>query len=543
MEKIKVLAVDDRQENLIALEAALSHENIQLYTVTSGQKALALMLDIEFALVLMDVQMPEMDGFETAELMRRSEKTRHTPIIFLTAINKEHKHVSQGYQTGAVDYLFKPVDPAILRSKVHVFLELFRQKILLKENAEALKEANQQLIAQQKSKIEEERLKLLFQLAGATAHELNQPLMALLGNIELVKIMKGNCAADCQNLKHLENVDAASQRIAEVIRKIQTIQQDRVKQHDSNTVITDIHQIIRILCVEDDEIFFQKVKVLVEEKDYHAEMAASISEGITKLQASDYHLILLDYHLPDGNGIDFMDQMASAGIDLPVVVLTVTNDEVLAAKMIRKGAYEYLWKGDIKRDLLPRILHRALEKVALKRDLMAVQHRMANLAFTDELTGVFNRRYVFEELQREIAAFGRYQDDLSLCIIDLDHFKAVNDTHGHLAGDHVLSEIAKKMNKSLRGNDILGRYGGEEFIIIFPRTSLQEAEKVCNRCRLMIAEQPFVYNEAQIHVTISIGLSGFKENMTSETLVENADQALYSAKRGGRNKVVMARND
>ncbi len=539
MEKINVLAVDDRKENLLAIEAVLADDDIRLHSVTSGQEALALMLETEFALVLLDVQMPDMDGFETAELMRSNEKTKYTPIIFVTAISKDHQHVFKGYQSGAVDYLFKPLVPDILRSKVRIFLELYRQKVSLRDNAQALKQANQQLIVQQKSKIEEERLKLLFQLAGATAHELNQPLMALMGNIELVRMMTGNCHADCNNLKYIVKIEESSRRIADVIQKIQTIQQDRIKQHDSHTVITDIHQEVKILYVEDDEIFFRKVRVLIEEKNYHVDHAETVTEGINKLKKTDYHLVLLDYNLPDGTGLDFMDRMASEGIDLPVIVLTITTDEAVATRMIQKGAYEYLWKGDIRRDYLTHILHRALEKVALKRDLSAVQQRMADMAFTDELTGVFNRRYIFEELQREIVAFGRYKEQMSLCIIDLDHFKAVNDTHGHLAGDYVLAEAARLLNRSLRGSDILGRYGGEEFLIIFPYTSVENTQTICERFRKMIAEHPFIYNDIQIRLTISVGISGFNETMTSETWIERADRAMYQAKKAGRNQVVV----
>jgi len=135
-EKLNILLVDDKPENLVSLEALLENPDHNIIKTTSGNEALRLMLEYDFALVLLDVQMPEMDGFEIAELMRGSEKTKCIPIIFVTAISKEQKHVFKGYESGAVDYLFKPLDPDILKSKVNVFIELHRQKKLLARSKE-----------------------------------------------------------------------------------------------------------------------------------------------------------------------------------------------------------------------------------------------------------------------------------------------------------------------------------------------------------------------------------------------------------------------
>src|SRR5687767_4786630 len=133
-----VLLVDDRAENLLALEAVLAPLPCRLVTATSGQEALRRLLHDEFALILLDVQMPELDGFETAEYIKRREKTRAVPIIFVTAISKERNHVFRGYETGAVDYVFKPYDPQLLRAKVHVFLELYEATRAVRRSEELL---------------------------------------------------------------------------------------------------------------------------------------------------------------------------------------------------------------------------------------------------------------------------------------------------------------------------------------------------------------------------------------------------------------------
>lgn len=149
MQKQNILVVDDHRENLIAMEALLEREGRNLVMAQSGNDALALALKHDFALILLDVQMPEMDGFEVAQLMRRNRKTRHIPIIFVTAISKEQSYVFQGYSTGAVDYLFKPVDEQILDAKVNVFLELDRQRRKLQQavvQMKRLKDENERLL-------------------------------------------------------------------------------------------------------------------------------------------------------------------------------------------------------------------------------------------------------------------------------------------------------------------------------------------------------------------------------------------------------------
>ncbi len=233
----KILMVDDRVENLVALERTFADLDAKIVRATSGEQALACLLDHDFALILLDVQMPEMDGFETATLIRNNEDTQHIPIIFVTAINKDQSHVFSGYASGAVDYLFKPLDPDILISKVKVFLELDRQKAIVTKRNEQLKAANQKIIEQQKALIKKERHKLLLQLAGATAHELNQPLMSLLGNIDLIRLTIDNPDILMQRL---DNIEAAGQRISDIVNRIQSIRIDAIKPYTKDTTIIDL---------------------------------------------------------------------------------------------------------------------------------------------------------------------------------------------------------------------------------------------------------------------------------------------------------------
>jgi PleD family two-component response regulator len=138
-EKINILIVDDRPENLLVLESLLERSDLNIIKATSGNEALGLLIEYDFALTLLDVQMPGMDGFEVAAMMNKSSKTKHIPIIFITAISKDKHYLSKGYESGAVDFISKPLDPYILKSKVKVFLELYKQKKMLENTTLNLK--------------------------------------------------------------------------------------------------------------------------------------------------------------------------------------------------------------------------------------------------------------------------------------------------------------------------------------------------------------------------------------------------------------------
>ncbi len=226
-EKVNILIVDDRKENLLALEALLETPELRIIKSDNGNQALGLMLEFDFALVLLDVQMPEMDGFEVAELMRGKERTRNIPIIFVTAINKEEKYVFKGYEKGAVDYLFKPINPHVLKSKVNVFLELYRRRIelekLIKEKNDyivELHQLNKKIQEQQKDLLEKEKLQSILEMAVTISHEFSQPLSVIIGYADM---LLNTMEKDDPMYSKLKKIMDNGESLAEVIRRVRSI--------------------------------------------------------------------------------------------------------------------------------------------------------------------------------------------------------------------------------------------------------------------------------------------------------------------------------
>jgi two-component system cell cycle response regulator len=463
----------------------------------------------------------------------------------VTAISKEDTHVFTGYEKGAVDYLFKPLDPLILRSKVNVFVELFQQrKKLQHSNAELsrtvakLEAVNQQIRDQQKSVIEEERLKVLLQMAGATAHELNQPLMILMGNVQLMEMEEGMSDSLSSRLK---KVTDAANRISDIVKKIQTLRHDEPKQYAGGKTILNLDQQVSILSIEDGDEDFEKVKrILRTHRQLKISRARTIAGAFKRLEKEPFDLIFLDYLLPDGTGLEFLERINNKGVETPVVVITGQGDELIASRIIQAGACDYLPKAKVSGKALLRIISNALEKAGLKREMRMAQEKLAEMSIRDELTGMFNRRYFEESLEREISGSERYGHGLALCMIDLDHFKIVNDTHGHLCGDRVLQEFGRLLDESIRKYDVGCRYGGEEFAVILPDTALDKAVALCERFRERVKSHDFTYEDMTIHITTSVGVAARPAggDLGGKALLDLADKAMYQAKSQGRDRVV-----
>ncbi|MCP4254537.1 MAG: diguanylate cyclase [Candidatus Scalindua sp.] len=536
-DRMNILIVDDKPANLLALRKILVKPGLNIIEASSGNDALALVLEHDFALVLLDVQMPDMDGFEVAEIMRGNDETKNIPIIFVTAISIEQKYIFEGYDKGAVDYLFKPLDPDILQSKVNIFLELHGQKVALKETNAELKKANERILKQQEALIEEERLKILLQMAGATAQELNQPLVSLLEDIELVGKIKD---IPGKTVECINRMKVSGQKISDITKKIKTIHySEPIPSNRDSTAMVSFDKEVNILVVDDSEDVFEGLKAFLDGQDFiKLSWAGNFKDSFAMLEREQFDIIILDHILKEGTSIEYLDIVNKEGIETPVVVVTGHGDEMLASQVIQMGAYEYLPKNRINTESLFRVINNTLERARLRSDMKRAQAKMAELSTVDELTRLHNRRYFIEALEGEFERAIRYETEIALVVLDLDYFKKVNDTYGHPTGDKVLSGMGKILNKYVRRNDIACRYGGEEFAVILPNLSKENVFPAYERFRELVSKQSFECESTQIRVTVSIGIAFSNDAESANDLLTHADQALYQAKESGRNRIV-----
>ncbi|MDU9050543.1 MAG: diguanylate cyclase [Candidatus Electrothrix sp. Rat3] len=314
---VNILIVDDKINNLIALEESFSSVNATFIKAISGNDALREILKHDFALAILDVQMPEMDGYELAQLIRNRKQTSKLPIIFLSAIYSDDFHVFKGYDSGAVDFITKPFLPEILEGKIRFFIEIYLQKIRLKE----------------------------------TIHEL-----------------------------------------------------------------------------------------------------------------------------------------------------------------------------------------RTTKQLVLEQN-----RQLKRLSTHDDLTGLYNRRHLVVSLAQEFSSSCRHGTELSLIMLDLDHFKMINDNFGHNFGDYVLKEFSDLLRETVRKSDLLFRFGGEEFIVLLPQTAAGGAAKTAEKIRRNCAERVIGNGKSVVKITVSIGVTSYNKELhqTTDCMISCADQALYQAKDCGRNRVVV----
>ncbi len=306
----------------------------------------------------------------------------------------------------------------------------------------------------------------------------------------------------------------------------------------------------RILVVDDSPTQLDWLVQVLLRDGYDVVTAATGRDAVVKARTLAPDLVLLDMILPDMDGLEVL-RLVKARPDerfLPVIILSVKSDVDSKVEGLRIGADDFIAKPFAEAEILARCA--AMLRIKLLQDqLRATRRSLEEQSVTDSLTGLKNRRFFDERLPEEFGRAQRYSDPVSLMMIDLDHFKEVNDRYGHQMGDVVLRDAAAAIKASVRDPDICSRYGGEEFAVILPKTHLGGALTVAERVwrglrdKVYRQEVPAVGQAAvaEVRVTASLGLAFFpsKDIITAELLVKFADEALYQAKRSGRNNICL----
>jgi diguanylate cyclase (GGDEF)-like protein len=263
-------------------------------------------------------------------------------------------------------------------------------------------------------------------------------------------------------------------------------------------------------------------------------------EGFKKLLSPPVDIILCDLEMPRIDGFKFLSMLKSRPDlqNIPVIILTGMNDRERKIKGLEQGASDYITKPFDSEELVARVkVHLKIKK--LQDELKRSNELLRELSNTDHLTGLFNRRFMMEALDKEVHRNIRKGGTLSLIMLDIDHFKQVNDDYGHLQGDVVLQKVALQLRKELRSYDCAARYGGEEFVAILPDSTLKETVFVADRIRLAIQETRYNGPLEKLGLTVSLGVASFsgERDLTADGFIKLADDALYLAKTNGRNRV------
>ncbi len=449
----RVLVVDDTLANVKLLQARLTAEYFEVLTASSGREAIDLLKVQRVDVIILDVMMPGMDGFEVCRRIKQNPSIMHLPVIMVTALDQPTDKIL-GLKAGADDFLTKPIDDMALTTRVK---NLARLKMLNDE--------------------------MLRRLASGAKFGLPAP--------DLVPW----------------------------------------------TAVQDLGA--RILLVEDEERAVQRVTAALS-KVHTVEVLSDVQAALAALSEKPFDLAIVSLTLSNADGLRLCSQIRSQERlrHLPLIVIGERSQDPRLLRALDMDANDYLLRPFDRHELLARVRTQIKRKRHL--DLLRTSaDASAELAITDALTGLFNRRYLEANIGRltQLSASGR---PLSLLLADIDHFKQVNDRHGHLVGDRVLREFAERLRRLMRGSDLVCRLGGEEFVVVMPGASMNEARYAGERVCTTIAAEPFqVPGGASLRITASVGVATLcSQTETVEALLERADTALYAAKREGRNRVV-----
>lgn len=450
----RILVVDDIPANVKLLEARLLSEYFDVLTADNGFKALEICDQTQVDLILLDIMMPGIDGFEVCDRLKSNPKTAHIPVVMVTALDQPSDRV-RGLKAGADDFLTKPVNDLQLISRVK---SLVRLKTLSDE----------------------------LRIRAETAQKI--------GMEDLLKMNDGRIEEAGQVLL-VDSRGSSQERIVKALKPVA----DVVAMSDPQAALFEAAE-------------------------------------------NPFDLVIVNANLDDYDPLRLCSQLRSLDRTrfIPLLLIADHGNEPMVVRALDLGVNDYITRPIDPNELVARTLTQIRRKRFNDR-LRTSVNQTIELAVTDGLTGLSNRRYLDGHLKllfNRAIARGR---PLSICLTDIDRFKQVNDTYGHDAGDDVLREFAARVRSTVRGADLACRYGGEEFVVVMPDTSLDVAAAVAERLRECIENKPFQLRASgsELNVTASMGIATIMPGIdTPEQLLKQADRALYQAKNTGRNRVV-----
>jgi two-component system cell cycle response regulator len=451
----RVLVVDDILPNVKLLEAKLSSEYYDVLTATNGPEALEKVATLSPDIVLLDVMMPGMDGFEVCRRIKANPATAHIPVVMVTALTEAPERI-KGLEAGADDFLSKPLDDTSLMSRVR---SLVRLKMTVDE----------------------------WRARETTATQLGV-------------------------------VDRAASAMNEPVERA------------------------RILVVEDQPYESKKFTEALKVDDDVVIISETGINAMAQVRDNDYDLLAVSLNLRNEDGLRLCSHLRSSERtrSVPILMIAEKEDMPRIAHGLEIGAHDYILRPVDRNELLARVRTQVRRKRFQER-LRSNFELSLSMALTDPLTGLYNRRYFEVHLQKLLQKNEQSKKAMAILMMDIDHFKSINDTHGHTVGDEILKIFARRVQDSLRSFDLVARLGGEEFVVILPDISTEMAYFIGERLRKIIADEPFACAAGKISITTSIGGTIVSTDSTGQDdVVKLADDALYKAKEMGRNATVFS---
>jgi two-component system cell cycle response regulator len=451
----RVLVVDDVEANVKLLEAKLSSEYFDVLTAYNGPSALETVETELPDVILLDVMMPRMDGFEVCRQLKANQRTVDVPVVMVTALSDTANRL-RGLEAGADDFLTKPVNDVALFARVRSLVRLKRM-------------------------------------------------------MEELRVREGICS----------------------------------KFGGGDTPVSEDTGPARIMIVDDDEFAAARMTETLLPIANSVARASTCTEA-WMLLAPDIELIIASLSTPGGDALRLVTQCRANETfrQLPILLIADGTDLPRLAKGLDLGANDYLVRPVDRNELLARTATQVRRK-RLQNRLDENYRNSLELALTDELTGLYHRRYLFVHLDELIQRVNQDGINAAVLLFDIDNFKQVNDTYGHAAGDDVLRELAARTTHCVRSVDLVARRGegaGDEFVVVMPETDITIAAGVAERLRAEVAREPFTIKSdgRKLSVTISIGVAcAATGNDDRDRLLSRADDALYAAKTRGRNCVIV----
>lgn len=446
----RVLVVDDSAANRKLLEARLQDEYFEVVGAVSGAEAITLAQRWSPDIILLDVLMPVMDGFEACRRLKAQPATAHIPVVMVTSLNDEHERV-RGLDAGADDFLVKPVDQATLFARLRALLRVKQVLDAWRLRAETVRD-------------------LGFEPPSAPPEDFEGAKVLLLSDNE---------------------TEAASLSAALA----------------ADNMVLEQHR--------DEKLVWARLQ------DPNAH----------------YDLVLTSLPMPEGDLLRLASRLRAEveTRDLPLMLIADDEQRELVLRAFELGASDHVLRPINQQELRARVRNQVRRRRYQLR-LRAEFDRSLELAVTDGLTGLRNRRYVFRHLESLLRA----GTACGVLMIDVDRFKPLNDYYGHAAGDAALREVAARLREHVRASDVVARYGGEEFLVVMSGAGAEETSVIAERLRVAINERPIDLGQAKLPVTVSIGSALSASNSESGALIAAADSAMYRAKALGRNRVEAA---